>query len=121
MAVLLELVEVDMAFKTLFIAHAPDAAKDVHRSVIDTGMYRLSCVVVKDQAEAMQVVREFVAGEQIDSVLLCPGFTHADVAEIVQATDGAVSVGVARSDGPSGRIVQAAFRREGYPGTSEHD
>jgi hypothetical protein len=110
-----------MAFNTLFMAHAPDANKDLHRSVIDTGMYRLSSVVVKDQAEALQVVTEFMAEEPLDAILLCPGFTHGDIAEIAQATGGDVSVSVARGDGPSNRIVQAAFRREGYPGTTGQD
>jgi len=28
-----------MAFKALFLAHAPDADKTKHRSLIDTGVY----------------------------------------------------------------------------------
>ena len=38
-----------MAFRTLFIAHAPDADEERHRSVIDTAMYQLFTVVVKNQ------------------------------------------------------------------------
>ena len=43
-----------MAFKALFLAHAPDADKEKHRSAIDTGMYQLFTVVVRNQAEAME-------------------------------------------------------------------
>lgn len=104
-----------MAFNTLFLAHAPDADKTKHRSEIDTGMYRLFTVIVKNQAEALEVCGQLVPEKNIDAVLLCPGFAHRDVAEIVTATQGEVAVCVARGDGPSGRISSAALRRAGYP------
>ena len=50
--------------------------------------------------------------EKIDAVLLCPGFTHNDVAEIWQALEGKVSVNVARGDGPSNKISQSVLQRE---------
>ena len=103
-----------MAFKVLFLAHAPDAAPAKHRTAIDTGMYQLFTVVVKNQAEAIEVCRDLVEQERIDSVLLCPGFTHRDVAEIGEAAGGSVAVSVARGDGPSARVSQAARKREGY-------
>ena len=103
-----------MPFTALSLSHAPDADRQIHRSQIDTGMYRLFTVVVKDQAEAVQTCEEFLEQEDIDSVLLCPGFTHRDVAEIVEATRGQVAVCVARGDGPSGRISAAALQRAGY-------
>ena len=103
-----------MAFKVLFLAHAPDADKEKHRSAIATGMYQLYSVVVRNQAESIEVCRDFVEKENIDSVLLCPGFTHSDVAEIVKAVGSNVAVSVARGDGPSGKVSLAARRREGY-------
>lgn len=103
-----------MAFTVLFLAHAPDADKEKHRSAITTGMYQLFSVVVRDQAEAIEVCRNFVEKENIDSVLLCPGFTHSDVAEIGKAVGSNVAVSVARGDGPSGKVSLAARRREGY-------
>ena len=103
-----------MAFRTLFIAHAPDADKERHRSVIDTGMYQLFTVVVKNQEEAVEVSADFVKKKHIDSVLLCPGFTHTDVAEIVKTFDSNVAVSVARGDGQSSKVSQKARKREGY-------
>ena len=44
--------------------------------------------------------------------MLCPGFSHSDVAEIFNALDGKVSVSVSRGDGPSNRIVQPVIQRE---------
>ncbi|MBC8491752.1 MAG: hypothetical protein H8D42_04250 [Candidatus Marinimicrobia bacterium] len=103
-----------MSFNALFLAHAPDADKSIHRSWIETGMYKLLTVIVKSQSEAIEVCHELAEKEQIDSILLCPGFTHRNVAEIVEATNNKVAVVVARGDGPSGKIVQAAFQRAGY-------
>jgi hypothetical protein len=103
-----------MAFKTLFIAHAPDADKDKHRTSIETGKYKLFCVVVKNQKDALDVAKEIVEKEKIDSVLLCPGFTHFDVAEIAHVVGNKVSVVVARGDGPSYRATIEALKREGF-------
>jgi hypothetical protein len=104
-----------MAFKVLSLAHAPDADHARHRSVIDTGMYQLFTVVVQNQAEAVAVCQDFVEGRAIDSVLLCPGFTHRDVAQIADAVGPRVGVSVARGDGPGSRVAKAAREREGYP------
>lgn len=103
-----------MSFNALFLAHAPDADKAVHRSRIETGMYKLITVIVKNQAEALAVCEELVKKEDIQSILLCPGFTHTDIAEIVNATGHQVAVVVARGDGPAGRIVQEAMQHAGY-------
>ena len=103
-----------MAFKVLFLAHAPDADKEKHRSAIATGMYQLFSVVVRNQAESIEVCRDFVQKENIDSVLLCPGFTHSDVAEIMKAVGNNVAVSVARGDGPSSRVSLEARKRERY-------
>jgi hypothetical protein len=102
-----------MAFTTLFLAHAPDADKEKHRTVIDTGMYKLFVVIVRDQAEAIKICKDMVDKEGIESILLCPGFTHCDVAEIA-ATMKNVAVSVARGDGPSMSIAIPALKREGY-------
>ncbi|MBN2600567.1 MAG: hypothetical protein JXR87_01090 [Candidatus Marinimicrobia bacterium] len=103
-----------MSFNALFIAHAPDADKAIHRSRIETGMYKLLTIIVKSQAEALEVCNELVEKEDIHSILLCPGFSHQDVAGIVKATGNKVAVVVARGDGQSGRIVQEAMQKAGY-------
>ena len=106
--------EVNVAFRVLFLAHAPDADGERDRSVIDTGMYRLFTIVVKDQAEALEVCGDCVARENVDSVVLCPGFTHSDVAEIARLVGRDVAVSVARGDGPSARASREARKRAGY-------
>lgn len=101
-----------MAFKALFIAHAPDADYEKHNNVIDTGRYRLFTFVVKTQSEALEVSKSIYEKERIDAVMLCPGFTHGDVAEIFQALEGKVSVNVSRGDGPSNKISTPVIQRE---------
>ena len=101
-----------MAFKALLLAHAPDADYKKHKSIIDTGKYRLLTFVVKTQDEAIKVSKSIYNKEKIDAIILCPGFTHSDVSEIFQALEGKVSVNVARGDGPSSKISQAVLQRE---------
>ena len=101
-----------MAFKTLFLAHAPDADYEKHNSIINTGKYRLLTFVVKTQEEAIKVSKSIYEKEKIDAIILCPGFTHSDVSEIFQALEGKVSVNVARGDGPSSRISHAMIQKE---------
>ena len=101
-----------MAFKSLFIAHAPDADYEKHKSIIDTGKYKLWSFVVKSQEEAIKISKSFYKNEKIDAIILCPGFSHSDVAELFQALDGKVSVNVARGDGPSSRIAQSVIQKE---------
>ncbi len=110
-----------MAFRVLVLAHAPDADKQIHQSAIDTGMYQLYTVVVKNQEEAVEVSADFAESKQIDSILLCPGFKHSDVAEIAQRVGKNVAVAVARVDGPSSRVSQEARIREGYSATKGRD
>jgi len=101
-----------MAFKALFLAHAPDADYKKHKSIIDTGKYRLLTVVVKNQDEAIKVAKDTYQKEKIDAIMLCPGFTHKNVAEIFEVLEGKVSVNVSRGDGPSNKISQVVLQRE---------
>jgi Family of unknown function (DUF6506) len=101
-----------MSFKTAFIAHAPDADPEKHHSLIETGKYKLFTYVVKTQAEALMVSRRLYEKENIESILLCPGFTHRDVAEIFDALDRKVAVCVSRGDGPSSMITGPILQRE---------
>jgi len=104
----------NMAFRVVFLAHAPDAEPEKHRCVIETAKYKLFVVVVKDQEQAVKVCKKLVKEEDIHSILLCPGFTHRDVAEIAEAVGKNVAVAVARGDGPSGRVSAEVRKREGY-------
>ena len=95
-------------FKACFIAHARDADLMKHRSTIETDVYTLHTVVVKNQIEAVEVIKELVHEKGVQSVLLCPGFNHQNVAEIANEVKGKAGVAVSRADGPSNIITRKA-------------
>ncbi len=101
-------------FKTLFIAHTPDADRNKHKCSIETGLYQLLVRLVRTQEEAVKVAQSLVAEEGIHSILLCPGFTHEEVAEIQEAVQGKAGVFVARGDSPSSRITLSVMEKIGW-------
>jgi hypothetical protein len=103
---------IHMAFKVVFLAHAPDADPVTHRSVIDTGKYQLYSIVVQNQTQAVNECRKLVEKEGIHSIVLCPGFTHRNIAEIAETVRNKAGVFVARGDGPSSRLTAQVRRRE---------
>lgn len=82
--------------------------------MIDTGMYKLFTVVVKDHSQALDVCKRLVKEEGIHSIVLCPGNTNKDVAEISEAVGKGVGVSVARGDGPSARVAMEVMQKEGW-------
>ena len=103
-----------MAFKVVFISHAPDAEPEKHQCVVETSKYKLLVRLVKNQEHAVEVCKKLVKEEGIHSILLCPGFTHQNVAEISEAVGKNVGISVARGDGPSSRITKEVMTREGW-------
>ncbi len=101
-----------MAFKTAFIAHAPDGDAARDRCLIETPTYRLNVIVARDQEQAVAAARELAQTEGLHSILLCPGFTHKDIAEMQEAVGPEVGIFVARGDGPSGKIAADVMARE---------
>ncbi len=104
-----------MAFKAAFLAHAPDADPEKNNSLIETPLYKLFTVVVSNQDEALTVCKNLVEGEGVQSILLCPGFSHKDIAEICEAVGPDVGIGVARTDAPGGRIAAEVISKEWGP------
>ncbi len=102
-----------MAFKALYLTHAPNADPAKHRSVIDTGNYKLFSVAVTNQAQAVEVARELVENEGVHSIVLCPAFTHREVGEITEAVGENVAISIARTDGPGNRISSKIIKQEG--------
>ncbi|MGB8657966.1 MAG: DUF6506 family protein [Candidatus Zixiibacteriota bacterium] len=103
-----------MAFKAVFIAHVPDADPQRHMCVLETDMYKLFSVLVKNQSQAIEVSKRLVKEEGVHSIILCPGNTHKDVAEISEAVGKDVSVSVARGDNPSMQAARRIMEREGW-------
>lgn len=103
-----------MTFTAAFIAHVPDADPEQHVTVLETAYYKLFSVLVRNTDQAVQVCQRLVADEGVDSILLCPGNTHQDVAHIVDAVGDGVSVSVARGDSRSQKVAAQAMERAGW-------
>ncbi|MCS7285535.1 MAG: DUF6506 family protein [Anaerolineae bacterium] len=103
-----------MAFNALFVAHAPDADPEKHGYLIETPKYRLFVRVVQNQVQAIQVCQDLVKREGVHAIILCPGFTHIEIAELAKAVGENVGIFVARGDPPSNRIVAKVMEKEGW-------
>ena len=103
-----------MAFKAAFLAHAPDGNPEKNRSVIETPLYKLFVTVVRNQDQAISECKRLAKDEGIQSVMLCPGFTSENVADLSRALDGKIGVFVARGDGPSTRASMEIMAKEGW-------
>ena len=103
-----------MTFTTLFMAHVPDADPERDACMLGTAMYKLYVRLVKGQAQALDVCRTLVQAEGIQSIILCPGFTHKDIAEIQEVVGPTVGITVARGDGLSSRISMEAMKKAGW-------
>jgi hypothetical protein len=103
-----------MPFTAAFIAHSPDADPASHRTVIETGMYTIHTVVVRDQAQGLTVARELVEEHGVQSLLLCPGHSNEDIGQIQAAVGETISVSVARGDPRGGRAAAQAMQEAGW-------
>ncbi len=103
-----------MPFTTAFIAHSPDADPATHRTVIETGLYTIHTVVVRDQAQGLAVAKELVEEHGVQSLLLCPGHSNEDVGQIAATVGENVSVSVARGDSRGGRVAAQAMQAAGW-------
>ena len=71
-------------------------------------------MLVRNQSQAIEVCKKLVKEEGIHSILLCPGFTHRDIAEIVEKVGKKIALAVARGDGPSSRVSKEIMKKEGW-------
>ena len=105
-----------MAFKTAFVCMAPEGDPKTHRATIYTPKMVLTTVVVElmNFDLAVQVCKDLVQNEGVQSIILCPGFHHEAVARVVSAVGPSVAIEVVRGDVPSGRITAEILAREGW-------
>jgi hypothetical protein len=101
-------------FRAAFMAMTPDADPHEHRNVIETPLYQLTSILVKDEDEAVETCKDLVRKDGVQSFILCPGFTNRGVARIADAVGDDVSVNVARGDGPSNAIAHRIMSEVGF-------
>ena len=101
-------------FRTAMVAMAPAAGPVRHRSVVETPLYSLTTILVRNEDEAVTICKMLVRSEGIQSFLLCPGFTNKGVARVADAVGEGISVNVARGDNPSNAAAHRIMSEVGF-------
>lgn len=86
-----------MRVEAAFLFIAPEANSDIHRSVIDTPIVRLTTVGVSTLLEAENVAKD-LASNGVTAIELCAGFGNEGTARISRAVRGKAVVGAVRFD-----------------------
>ena len=105
-----------MAFKEAVVVMALDGDPNRHRASIKTPKLELSVVVIElmDFDQAVNVCQDLVQKQGVQSIILCPGFTHQAIAKIASAVGGRAAINVARGDVPSTTMVGEILTKEGW-------
>jgi hypothetical protein len=105
-----------MAFKEAVVVMALDGDPKKHRTTIKTNKVEVTLALIERDnfAQGVEVCKELVKNQGIQSFLLCPGFTHKAIADIVDAIGPGVAVNVARGDVPSTLMVGEILAKEGW-------
>jgi len=105
-----------MAFKAASIVVALDGDPTQHRSTIKTGTIEHTTVLtpLKDPDSVPRVAKELVQEHGVQSLTLCPGYTHDVVAKVREAVGPEVAINVARGDVPSTMMLVQVLRKEGW-------
>jgi hypothetical protein len=105
-----------MAFKAGFVVMAPEVDPETHRASIKTPRFELTTVLVGlwNFEQAVNVCKDLVQKEAIQSLILCPGFPHEAVAKIANAVGDGVPISVARGDVPSVMKTGEILGKEGW-------
>ena len=103
-------------FKSAFIVMAADGDPAKYRSTIKTSKVEFTTVLIKllDFDQAVEVAKELVQKQGVQSIYLCAGFTHQAVARVASAVGDKIAVQVARGDPPSTMMVEEILTKEGW-------
>jgi hypothetical protein len=103
-------------FKSLFIIMAPDGDPTKHRATITTDKAEVNTVFIEtfNFDQAVDVAKDMVQNQGVQSVYLCAGFTHQAVARIASAVGDKAAVQVARGDVPSTMLAGEIVTKEGW-------
>jgi hypothetical protein len=105
-----------MAYKAAFVVMAPDGDPNKHRATIKTSKLELNVAVIElmNLEQGVKVCQDLVQKQGVQSIILCPGFSHEAVAKIAEAVGEKVAMIVARGDVPSTMITEGILTKEGW-------
>jgi hypothetical protein len=103
-------------FKTAFVLMVPDGDPNKHRATIKTSKLELNVAAIEmmNFEQAVKVCQDLVQKQGVQSIILCPGFTHRAVAKIAEAVGEKVAMIVARGDIPSTMMNEEFLTKEGW-------
>jgi hypothetical protein len=105
-----------MAYKAAFVVMAPDGDPTKHRATIKTSKLELNVAVIElmNFEQGVKVCQDLVQKQGVQSIILCPGFSHEAVAKIAKAVGEKVAINTARGDVPSTMIAEGILSKEGW-------
>jgi hypothetical protein len=103
-------------FKAANIIMAPNADPQQHRATIKGDQFEYTTVAIPlfNFNQAAQVGKELVEKEGVQSINLCPGFSHEGVAKVRSALGEGVPVNVSRGDVSSTMMTAQILAKEGW-------
>ena len=103
-------------FKAANVIMAPKADPTKHRASVKGDKFEYTMVVIPlfDFDRAAQVCKDLVEKEGIQSISVCPGFSHEGVAKVRSALGESVPVNVSRGDVLSTMITAQILSKEGW-------
>jgi hypothetical protein len=103
-------------FKAASIIMAKGADPVKHRATVkgDAFEYTMVASPLFEFDQAAKVAKELVEQQGIQSIVLCPGFTHEGVAIVRRAVGEGVAVNVSRGDVPSTMMTAQILTEEGW-------
>ncbi len=103
-------------FKAANIIMALNADPRQHRATIKGDQFEYTTVVIPlfNFDQAAQVGKELVEKEGVQSISLCPGFSHEGIAKVRSALGEGVPINVSRGDVPSTMMIAQILAKEGW-------
>jgi hypothetical protein len=103
-------------FKAAGVIMAKGADPVKHRATVKGDEFECTMVLspLFDFNRAAQVCKELVEKDGVQSIILCPGFTHEGIAMVRKAVGEGVAINVARGDVPSTMITAQILTKEGW-------
>ena len=94
-----------MPVKTVFVIVSPDGDPEKHIATIKTAGLEITTVVCKylDVDQVVHVCKDMVDNQGIETIIVCPAFTHEHLGRLQSAVGSDVPISVARSDSPGTR------------------
>ena|SRR3972149_9196181 len=103
-------------YKAATVIMAKGANPVKHRASVKGDHFEYTLVVIPMGGfdTAARVCKEMVEKEGVQSITLCPGFTHAAVALVRKAVGEGIPINVTRADVPSTMITAQILTKEGW-------